>query len=112
MKALATLAGAALLLSTANAAAQGWGGQWPPPQQQQPQQQQPGMQPQQQQPGMQQQPGPGYGQAPPYAPPAASKKRDDVEIGFLYATSVAYGLFLVVTGSVIDWDQNIQGCHD
>jgi hypothetical protein len=95
VKALATLAGAALLLSAASAAAQGWGGQWPPPQQQQqpPQQQPPQQQPP---PGYGQPPAPGYGQAPPYAPPAASKKRDDVEIGFLYATSVAYGVGLGV----------------
>jgi hypothetical protein len=81
VKALATLAGTALFFASANAAAQGFGGQWPPPQQQSgpPPQQQPG-------------PAPGYGPAPPYPPPARSKKRDDVEIGFLYATSVGYGV--------------------
>ena len=44
-------------------------------------------------PGYGQPPPPGYGQPPPpYPAPARSKKRDDVEMGFLYATSVAYGV--------------------
>ena len=40
-------------------------------------------------------PGPGYGQPgypPSYAVPRRSRKRDEVELGFLYGTSIAYGV--------------------
>jgi len=77
----ATLVGL-LLLASAEARAQapppggGWGGQWqaPPPAGPGPYA-----------------PGPyGYG-PPPYQPPVRSPKRTDIEIGALYAVSVAYG---------------------
>jgi hypothetical protein len=110
VKALAALAGAVVVSVSIDAAAQGWGQQPPPPGYGQPpppgygQPPPPGYgQPpppgygQPPPPGYGQPPPPGYGQppgqgAPPYPPPARSKKRDDVEIGLLYATSVAYGV--------------------
>ena len=89
--------GLAALCLTATAAAQGYGqpgyGQPQPGYgQPQPGYGQPGYgQPTYGQPGYGQQPGYGY-PAPTYPVPSRSKKRDDVEIGFLYATSVAYGV--------------------
>jgi hypothetical protein len=86
VKAHALLVGALLIGTGLQAAAQA-PGPWPPQPQPQPQPQPPGGAP----PPAQPQPGWG-GAPPPYQPPARTPKRDDVEIGFLYATSVAYGV--------------------
>jgi hypothetical protein len=87
MRVRSTAAGAAaLLLATAHAFAQA---PFPPQQPQQPAPQQPGQ--------------PGFGGTfntsfgpPVYAPPPAAKKRTNLEIGYLYATSVTYGVGLGV----------------